>query len=212
MERYLEDFQVGQTYHSGRVKSAVDQIKRFAAEFDVAASTLPTVAPDNPEFLEVDVNRVLPAAGNVPEDPPLRRIALDGETESRAVHQLVVDRPLAVRAIEPERARQPDPIGRIRAGIARQPRQTDGREHAIVRAARRVRERPSRTSANQQPVDQLLEGECYRVQGCVRAARVSYMRLTTAKKNPVDHPHIRIPVRASTPPTIRHSSGNTTSP
>ena len=34
----------------------------------------------------------------------------------------------------------------------------------------------------------------------------------TAKEKPVDKPHIRIPVSASTPPTNRHSSGSTRSP
>ena len=39
-----------------------------------------------------------------------------------------------------------------------------------------------------------------------------YRRLTTAKKYPVDRPHIKIPVRASTAPTRRHASGNVRSP
>jgi len=38
------------------------------------------------------------------------------------------------------------------------------------------------------------------------------MRLTIAKKKPVDHPHIRIPVNASTPPANRNSVGRTRSP
>ncbi len=33
-ERYLEDFAVGQTYGSGRLRVDVDQIKSFAARFD----------------------------------------------------------------------------------------------------------------------------------------------------------------------------------
>jgi len=33
-ERYLEDFAVGQTYGSGRLKVEKDRIKAFAAEFD----------------------------------------------------------------------------------------------------------------------------------------------------------------------------------
>jgi len=32
--RYLEDFEVGQTFHSARITVDADQIKRFAAEFD----------------------------------------------------------------------------------------------------------------------------------------------------------------------------------
>lgn len=32
--RYLEDFAVGQTYGSGRIRIEVDRIKSFAAEFD----------------------------------------------------------------------------------------------------------------------------------------------------------------------------------
>ena len=38
------------------------------------------------------------------------------------------------------------------------------------------------------------------------------MRVTTAKKNAVDHPHIRMPVSASIAPTSRHSCGSTMSP
>jgi acyl dehydratase len=34
MERYLEDFAVGQTFRSGRLRIDADQIKAFAAEFD----------------------------------------------------------------------------------------------------------------------------------------------------------------------------------
>lgn len=33
-ERYLEDFAVGQTFGSGRLRISVEQIKAFAAEFD----------------------------------------------------------------------------------------------------------------------------------------------------------------------------------
>ena len=33
-EKYLEDFAVGQTYVSGRIKVDEDRIKAFAAEFD----------------------------------------------------------------------------------------------------------------------------------------------------------------------------------
>lgn len=33
-ERYLEDFEAGQTFRSGRVGIDADRIKRFAAEFD----------------------------------------------------------------------------------------------------------------------------------------------------------------------------------
>ena len=32
--RYLEDFAVGQTFGSGRLRISVEQIKAFAAEFD----------------------------------------------------------------------------------------------------------------------------------------------------------------------------------
>src|SRR4029079_3683812 len=35
---------------------------------------------------------------------------------------------------------------------------------------------------------------------------------TTAKNRPVERPHIRMPVSASTPPTNRHASGSTRSP
>ena len=33
-ERYLEDFEVGQTFQSERIRIDVDRIKSFAAEFD----------------------------------------------------------------------------------------------------------------------------------------------------------------------------------
>ena len=49
-------------------------------------------------------------------------------------------------------------------------------------------------------------------QTLVARASGSYRRLTSAKKNPVDHPHIRMPVSASTPPSRRHSLGSTRSP
>ena len=42
--------------------------------------------------------------------------------------------------------------------------------------------------------------------------RSAIIRPTTVKKNPVDQPHIKIPVKASTPPTSRHFSGKTRSP
>ncbi len=45
------------------------------------------------------------------------------------------------------------------------------------------------------------------------AARVRFRSLlTTAKKNPVERPHIRMPVRPSIAPTSCHRSGSTTSP
>ena len=33
-ERYLEDFEPGQTFRSGRIRIDADRIKSFAAEFD----------------------------------------------------------------------------------------------------------------------------------------------------------------------------------
>lgn len=33
-ERYLEDFETGQTFRSGRIRIDADRIKRFATEFD----------------------------------------------------------------------------------------------------------------------------------------------------------------------------------
>src|SRR5205823_12261977 len=69
-------------------------------EFHVAALNQPAVPPDDPEFLQVDVDRVLPPAGIVPQDPPFRGVALDGEAEARAV-ELAVDLPLTVAAFEP---------------------------------------------------------------------------------------------------------------
>ena len=40
----------------------------------------------------------------------------------------------------------------------------------------------------------------------------NFKGIMAAKKKPVDHPHIRMPVSASIAPTNRHSSGSTTSP
>ena len=42
--------------------------------------------------------------------------------------------------------------------------------------------------------------------------RISFIRVTTAKKKAADQPHIRMPVSASTPPTRRHSLGRSKSP
>jgi acyl dehydratase len=43
-ERYLEDFAVGQTYGSGKLRVEVDQIKSFAAQFDPQPFHLDDVA------------------------------------------------------------------------------------------------------------------------------------------------------------------------
>src|SRR5262249_21109861 len=48
--------------------------------------------------------------------------------------------------------------------------------------------------------------------GLLDGVRVSNMRLTTAKKKPVDHPHTRTRVSASPAPNSRHSAGSTRSP
>ena len=48
--RYLEDFAVGQTYGSGRVRVDGERIKRFAAEFDPQPFHLDEVAARNSLF------------------------------------------------------------------------------------------------------------------------------------------------------------------
>src|SRR5688500_10379663 len=108
----------------------------LAAVFHMAAANRAVVAPNDLELLQVDVKRVLPPARVVSQNPPLRGIALDREAEAGAIHQPVVRGPLAVRAIEAERPRQPDSIGRRGGGVARAARQAEGGEDAIVRAAR----------------------------------------------------------------------------
>src|SRR5580704_19523501 len=62
------------------------------------------VATQNLMLLEVDVNRVRPITGEVGQQPLLRAVLPDGEAEGVAVHELAVNRPLAVQAIELERA------------------------------------------------------------------------------------------------------------
>jgi hypothetical protein len=59
------------------------------------------------------------------------------------------------------------------------------------------------------PANQLIEGRNERFMASRVAVPVSarYMRLTTAKKNPVDQPHIRMPVSDSIPPTSFDSIG-----
>ena len=39
-ERYLEDFAVGQTFGSGRLRVVMERIKTFAAEFDPQPSRI----------------------------------------------------------------------------------------------------------------------------------------------------------------------------
>ena len=56
------------------------------------------------KLLEVHVNRVLPAARVVLEDPPLDRVTLDGEARLIARCELPVDSPLTVVPLEPENA------------------------------------------------------------------------------------------------------------
>ena len=107
----------------------------FAAGFHVPALDLLAVAADDAELLQVNVDGVLPSAGVVPQDPSLGGVALHGEAETRAVHELAVDLPLAVSALEAEGARQTDSIGSSGSVVGRHRRQANRREDAIVRAA-----------------------------------------------------------------------------
>src|ERR1700722_17234137 len=65
------------------------------------------VAAENLVFLQVNVHGVRPVAGEVGEDPLLGAVLLDREAELGAIHELPVDRPLAVQAIELEGAHNP---------------------------------------------------------------------------------------------------------
>jgi hypothetical protein len=74
---------------------------------------------------------------------------------------------------------------------------------------------PERGTNDRQPEQRVVaELGHQRSHGAGIAARAfaSSTRLTTAKKNPVDHPHIRMPVSASIAPTSRHSTGSSRSP
>ena len=51
--RYLEDFAVGQTFRSGRLRINEEQIKRFAAEFDPQPFHLDAVAARDTLFAEL---------------------------------------------------------------------------------------------------------------------------------------------------------------
>src|SRR5689334_6960681 len=73
-------------------------------ELDVAGLDRHTVATEDPEFLEVDVDRMLPTARVVLDDPPLEGVPLRGEAEPGAVHELAVDLPAPAAALEAERA------------------------------------------------------------------------------------------------------------
>src|SRR5687768_146432 len=73
------------------------------------------------EFLEVHVNRVLPTAGVVLEDPFLHRVALNGKTDVVGIftitHKLAVDLPLTIAPFKPERARNTRLISRVGEAI-----------------------------------------------------------------------------------------------
>ena len=55
-------------------------------------------------FLKVDVNGVRPIPGEVREQPLLHAVLLHGKPEFVAVHELTVNGPLAVQAVELEGA------------------------------------------------------------------------------------------------------------
>ncbi len=75
------------------------------------------VDPERLEFLEVHVNRVLPAARVVLENPSLDRVTLDGEADIVARCELPVDSPLTVVPLEPENACDQRRCGRGREVI-----------------------------------------------------------------------------------------------
>src|SRR5262249_38223671 len=80
---------------------------------DRAASDGPPVALQELELLEVDVDRVLPAAGAVLEDPVLGGVAAHAVADAVAAHELAVDLPLAVPALEAEVAREARFLGLV---------------------------------------------------------------------------------------------------
>src|SRR4051795_4339492 len=106
----------------------------LAREVEVAGTDRHAVAAEDAELLEVDVDRVRPSARLVPDDPPLGLIHLRGEAKAGAVHELPVDLPAAVAALEPERPRD----ARCEVGDLGQ---RDGPEHAIAGPGRDARRR-----------------------------------------------------------------------
>ena len=80
-------------------------------------------------LLEMDVHRVRPIARQIGQKPLLHTVLLDREAEVIAVHELAIDRPLAVQAIELERAH--DSRRRVRAGQLIEAR-FGGRIHTVV--------------------------------------------------------------------------------
>src|SRR5258708_26022438 len=81
-------------------------------------------------LLEVEVYRMRPMPGEIGQEPLLHAVLLDCETKSVAVHELAVDRPLAVQAVELEGAHDPRRIGGGRQRIESRRRR---RVHTVIR-------------------------------------------------------------------------------
>src|SRR3954452_19372869 len=103
-------------------------------EVEVAGTDRHAVAVEDAELLEVDVDWVRPSARLVPDDPALRLIHLRGEPKAGAVHELAVDLPAAVAALEAERPRD----ARCEVGDLGQ---RDRSEDAVVGPGRDARRR-----------------------------------------------------------------------
>src|SRR5262249_34920016 len=78
-----------------------------------------TVPRENLVLLQVDVYGVSPIPGGVEQDPVLDTVLLHSKAEVVAIHELAVDRPLAVQPIELERPRDPGSRGRVRKLVVR---------------------------------------------------------------------------------------------
>ena len=88
-------------------------------------------------------------------------------------------------------------------------------EEKRVRVVRDSFDREHHGHEDQQPqqlvVLNFLE-QWFHGRSCSEADLAARNLVTAAKKNPVDSPHIRMPVNASSGPSSRHSSGSTRSP
>src|SRR5262249_24852083 len=69
-------------------------------------------------FLEVNVNRMRPVTRQIGQNPVFDAVLLDAKPGLLAVHELTVDRPLAVQPVELERADRAGRFGGVRLVVA----------------------------------------------------------------------------------------------
>src|SRR5215813_8148879 len=81
-------------------------------------------------LLQVNVDGMRPVTGEVGQEPVLHAVLLHGEAEGAAIHELAVDRPLPVQAVELEGADDPGRLGSVGQGKECRVRR---RVHAVVR-------------------------------------------------------------------------------